>query len=295
MFKHFRQELHRITHSWLMLAIAAMLLVLNIVVNSSDIIGVFNFYYVDQPYYHLNTEEDFTHLIDDERKDRSFEEKRAEYGPKGCDAQNSAELYTYTAEAQYVRIMWFLGGLVLLCAVLPTALVALPLRSGVPQISAKLSGAPKRVAAAKIGIYFALVLIMSLVSALIQILLYAEDAVRMLGFGVWLRGLILRFLMDCMVMSVPLFLAFAVKSTVLSTLLNVCYGVLCYYLNVVAAGGETLLFVPFPPFLHGLRLLWKPETSFLWVLLAALVCLVYIALFSWSSVRLFVRRCKEGA
>lgn len=88
--------------------------------------------------------------------------------------------------------MWFLGGLVLLCAVLPSLLVAFPLHSGVPRLSAKLSGSPKRVAMAKICTYFAIVVIMSLVSALIQISLYAESSVRMLGFGVWLRGLILR-------------------------------------------------------------------------------------------------------
>lgn len=293
MSKHFRQELHRITHSWLMLAVVAVLLILNIVVNSSNIIGVFDFYYVDQPYYLLNTSAEFANLIDVERPDRSFEDKKAEYGPADCDAQDSAELYAYTSEAQYVRIMWFLGGLVLLCAVLPTVLVALPMHSGVPQLSAKLSGVPRRVATAKIGTYFALVLIVSLVSALVQIMLYAGASVRMLGFGVWLRGIILRLLMDCMVMSVPLFVAFAIKSPVLSTFLNLCYGVLCYYLNVAAAGGETLLFIPVPPFLHGLRLLWKPETAFLWVLLAAVVCLVYISLFSWLSVRAFAHRCKE--
>lgn len=296
--KHFRQELHRVVHSWALLGILVLLLVLNLVVNSREVIGVWNFYYVDSPFYKLCTSVDFDHLIE-ENPSRSFEEKRADYGPsEGCDAQNSQELYAYTAEAAFTRIMWFMGGLTLLCAVLPAVLAAWPLKSGMPQLCAKLSGSAKRVARAKIGVYFALVLLISLVGALVQCGIYAGSAVRMLGFGLVLRGFILRLLMDCMVLSIPLYLAFSLKSPVLSTVLNLCYGVLCYVLHVVSADSpaqtDKLLFIPFPPWLHGQWLLWKPETSFLWVLLAAVVCLMYIALFSWLSVRAFERRYKGG-
>lgn len=298
MMKHFRQELHRVVHSWALLGILVLLLVLNLVVNSREITGVWNFYYVDSPFYKLCTSVDFDHLIE-ENPSRSFEEKRADYGPsEGCDAQNAQELYAYTAETAFTRIMWFMGGLTLLCAALPAALAAWPLKTGMPQLSAKLSGSAKRVAQAKIGVYFALALIFSLVGALVQCGIYAGSAVRMLGFGLVLRGFILRLLMDCMVLSIPLYLAFSLKSPVLSTVLNLCYGVLCYVLHTVSAASlartDKLLFIPFPPWLHGQWLLWKPETSFLWALLAAVVCLAYIALFSWLSVRAFARRCKGG-
>lgn len=297
MMKHIRQELHRIVHSWMFLGVLILLLVLNLVINSKEIIGVWNFYYVNSPFYKLCTSPEFDHLIE-ENPNRSFEQKRADYGPaEGCDAESSQELYTFTADAAFTRSMWFMGGLTLLCAALPTMLVAWPLKTGMPQLSAALTGAGKRTALAKIGVYFALVLIISFVGALIQCSIYAGSAVRMLGFGSVLRGFILRLLMDCMVMSIPLYLAFALKSPVLSTILNLCYGILCYVLHVVSAASlaqtDKLLFIPFPPWLHGQWLLWKPETAFLWVLLAAVVCLGYIALFASLSVRAFVHRCER--
>ena len=292
MRKHVRQELHRIAHSRLLPVLFAVLLILNVLIDSGDIPGVWNFYYVDTPYYKLCTSADFDHLIKENPK-RSFEEKRADYGPReGCDAQDSKELYPYTAGGAFLRIMWFMGGLVLLCAALPAAMVAFPLKTGMPQLSAGLSGSRKRTALAKLAVSFALTLVISLVGALIQCGIYAGAAVRMLGFGFVLRGYVLRLLMDCMVLSIPLYLAFALKSPVLSTVLNLLYGILCCVLNVVAARAETMRFIPFPPFLHGLRLLWKPETSALWALLAAAVSLAYIALFSWLSVRAFARRCE---
>lgn len=294
MKKHLHQEIHRILHSWLLLGLIVLLLVLNLVVNSREVIGVWNFYYLDSPYYKLCTSADFVGLIEENPR-RSFEEKRADYGPKeGCDAQNAQELYAYTAEGAFARIMWFMGGLTLLCAALPAMLAGFPLSTGMPQLSAKLSGSPKRTARAKVIVYFALVLLISLIGALIQCGIYAGSAVRMLGFGFVLRGYILRLLMDAMVLSIPLYLAFALKSPVLSTILNLLYGVLCYVLAVVSAAAEKLLFIPFPPCLHAQWLLWKPGTSVLWVLLAAAVCLVYIAAFSWLSVRAFERRCEKN-
>ena len=298
MVKHFRMELHRIVHSPMLLTVLILLLVLNLVINSREVIGVWNFYYVDSPFYKLCTSADFDSLIE-ENPHRSFEEKRADYGPpEGCDAQNSQELYPYTAEGAFVRIMWFMGGLTILYAVLPAVLAAWPLKAGMPQLGAKLSGSAKRTALAKIVVFFALALIISFVGALIQCGIYAGAAVRMLGFGPVLRGFILRLLMDCMVLSIPLWLAFTLKSPVLSTVLNLCYGILCYVLAVISAAASAssnkLLFIPFPPWLHGQCLLWKSETSFLWVLLAAAVCLGYIVLFSWLSARAFARRCERS-
>lgn len=293
MMKQLRPELHRIAHSWLTLGLLALLLILNVVVNSRNIIGVWNFYYPDSPYYDLCTSADFASLFEENPK-RSFEEKRADYAPAaGEDAQDASALYPYTAEAAFSRIMWFMGGLTILCAALPALLAAFPLHTGMPRLAVKLGASPKRTAWAKILVYFALALLISLIGALIQCGIYAGAAVKMLGFGFVLRGYVLRLLMDCMVLSIPLYLAFALKSPVLSTVLNLIYGILCYVLNVVSARGETLMFIPFPPCLHGQWLLWKPETGGLWALLAAVVCIVYIALFSWLSVRAFERRCKE--
>lgn len=298
MKKHLSQELHRMIHSRVLLVLILLLLLLNTVVNSREIVGVWNFYYVDSPFYKLCTSADFDSLIEENPR-RSFAEKRADYGPaEGCDAQDSGELYACTAGGAFARIMWFMGGLTLLCAVLPTAMVSAPLHTGMPQLSAKLSGSRKRTARAKIAVYFALVLLLSFLGALIQCGVYAGSAVRMLGFGFVLRGYVLRLLMDCMVLSIPLYLAFQLKSPVLSTVLNLVYGVLCYALNVVTANmtvpGNRLPFIPIPICMHGQWLLWRTETPVWRSLLAAAVCLVYIAVFTWLSVRAFERRCERG-
>jgi hypothetical protein len=70
---------------------------------------------------------------------------------------------------------------------------------------------------------------------------------------------------------------------------NTAYGVLCYAVNVAAHYQDGVLFIPFPAWLHGLRKIWQPGTSALWLGLASLISLVYILLFGWLSVRRFER------
>ena len=63
----------------------------------------------------------------------------------------------------------------------------------------------------------------------------------------------------------------------------------CCWLNILAAGFDHVLFIPFPAWLHGLRNLWQPGASPLWLIASALVSLAYILVFGWLSVRRFER------
>ena len=199
------------------------------------------------------------------------------------------DMYALYQRACYIRIMWYIGGLVLLAAVLPTALVRIPINTGVPDLSAKLCASRRCVALGKVLVYCLLVLLLSLLTALIQSAIYASSVMNQLGLGYCLRCLVWRMLQDLAVLSIPLYIAFLCHNAVLATVLNLGYGCLCCWLNILAAGQETVLFIPFPAFLHGLRSLWQPEASPLWLVVSALVSLGYILVFGWLSVRQFAK------
>ena len=106
-----------------------------------------------------------------------------------------------------------------------------------------------------------------------------------LGFGYCLRCLVMRLLMDWSILSIPVYVAFLCRNTVMTALLNLAYGCLCCWINILAAAREGVLFIPFPAWLHGLRSLWQPGASPLWLILSALVSLAYILAFARLSVQ----------
>lgn len=217
----------------------------------------------------------------------TLEEVIAAYGLEGEDIHSYAELYPFTAKAQYVRLLWFLGGLIFLCVILPPVLIRYPLDTGVPGITAQLLRAPRKVAMAKILVFFLTVLVLSLLSTLLQISTYAGSIVSQAGFGCVLYTVLLRLLMDMAVLSIPMYLAFCIRSMPALIMLNTAYGCLCYGLNVLASRLETVVPVPIPAFLHGLRSLWQPGGPAGWIIFAILISLGYIILFSTLSIRRF--------
>ena len=92
-------------------------------------------------------------------------------------------------------------------------------------------------------------------------------------------------------MSVPVWLAFAIRNLKGLIVVDALYGIVCYGLNVAACNSDKLLPIPFPAFLHGLRPIWQQDGPPLWIGVAVAVSLVYIGLFMFLSLRAFDREC----
>ena len=211
------------------------------------------------------------------------------YGLEDYAVTSYAEIFPLLAKAQYVRMQWFAGGLLFLCILLPTVLIRYPLNTGVPTLTARLCGSRKRVARAKLLFCYALAFVVCLVTWVFQLLVYAGTIAAQAGFAYVLSTLLLRILTDLAVLSIPIYLAFRISNPYALLGFNTAYGVLCYAVNVAAHYRDGVLFIPFPAWLHGLRNLWQPGASPLWLIASALVSLAYILVFSWLSVQCFER------
>ena len=287
MGKHLKQEFYHLSRSWPILLVLLALLIGSCVISSKDVIGKWCSWDIEYPYMALVDEAEFSHDIEYQLKRHDLEWVKEGLSIRDTEADTLSEVYAIMQRPMYIRVMWYIAGLVLVSAVLPTVLVRLPLNTGVPQLSAKLSSR-RGAALGKVFVYFIIAGAISLITVLILSGIYAPSVAGQLGFGYCLRCLILRVLQDLAVLSVPLYIAFLCRSAVLTTVINLAYGCLCCWVNTLAAGRETVLFLPFPAWLHGLRSLWQPGASAVWIA-AVLVSLAYIVLFGMLSVRRFER------
>ena len=203
------------------------------------------------------------------------------------------EVFPMIAKAQYARTQWFAGGLLFLCILMPSVLIRHPLNTGVPAMSARLCGSRKQVARGKLLFCYALAFLVSLITWVFQLLVYAGAIISQAGFVYVLSTLLLRVLTDLAVLSIPFYLAFRISNSYAVLGFNTLYGVLCYAVNVAAHYREGVVFIPFPAWLHGLRSLWQPGASPLWLILSALVSLAYILAFARLSVQSFERAEKK--
>ena len=225
---------------------------------------------------------------------RTEEDVLRRYGLEDADIRELEDIFPLLAGAQYVRLLWFLGGLVFLCAVLPPVLIRYPLDTGVPDLTARLAGSRRKAVLAKIVVFFAAVSVLSLLSTLLQIAVYADSIFSRAGFAYVLYTVLLRLLMDMAVLSVPMYLAFRIRSIPGLVMVNAAYGVLCYALCVWASRLDSVVPVPVPAFLHGLRPLWQTGGPALWIGFAVLVSVGCILLFSALSVRCFEKTREKG-
>ena len=218
---------------------------------------------------------------------RTVEEIVESYGLTDAGITELEEIYPLLAGAQYRRCLWFLGGLLFLCMILPPVLIRDPMNSGVPALAARLTRSGRTSALAKIMVYDLCVLLISLISTLIQIGVYAGSIVSQAGFAYVLGTVLLRLLLDLAVLSVPLYLAFLIRRIPGLVAVEAAYGVVCYILNVAACNSDKLLPIPIPAYLHGLRPIWQVDGPGLWIAYAALVSLAWIVLFTALSVHSF--------
>ena len=223
------------------------------------------------------------------RLDTELAELLPKYGLEPGSAKDGAGIYSLLTEAEYTRILWFGGGILLLCVILPAVMIRYPLDTGMPDWSGKFCGSRKRVVRAKLLVCHLLALLLSLIYVLVLIPIYAGEIISRQGIGFVLGTLAVHTLMELAMLSIPLYIAFRCRSIYACMGFNTLYGLICYGVNVAAHYRDGVLFIPFPAWLHGLRSLWQPESSPLWLGLSALVSLGYIALFGWLSVRCFDR------
>ena len=211
------------------------------------------------------------------------------YGLPPGSVKNAEDIYAALTEAEYTRVMWFGGGLLCLCIILPAVLIRYPLNTGVPEWSARYCGSRRKVARAKVLLCNLLILLFSLAYTLLLVYVYARYIVSRQGIGFFLGTLAAHTLMELAVLSIPLYIAFRCKNIFSVLGFNTLYGVLCYAVNVAAHYQDGVLFIPFPAWLHGLQPLWQPGAPVLWLVASALVSLVWILVFAWLSVRHFER------
>ena len=300
MRKAFRQELFVLFRRWPALLLLLLALLGNYGLGGLRPVGVTDYSHkVDAQCYELRSKwfyENWSYYAANNKFSRTKpEEVIAAYGLEDTGIQDFSYevLFPLTAKAQYVRILWFLGGLIFLCAILPPVLIRCPLDTGFPDLTARLVSSRRKTALAKCLAFFLAVFVLSLLSTLLQIWTYANFILSQAGFAYVLYTVLLRLLMDMAVLSVPMYLAFLIRSIPGLVMVNAAYGVLCYGLCVWASRLETVLPLPIPAFLHGLRPLWKTDAPLPWLLFAVLVSLAWLVLFTLLSLRSFARSGDE--
>ena len=223
------------------------------------------------------------------RSDKELTGLGDRYGLPPGSVKNGKEIYTALTEAEYTRLMWFSGGLLFFCVMFPAVLVRYPLNRGVPEWSAKFCGSRRKAGQAKVLAFYLVALVFSLAYTLLLIVIYSRQIISRQGIGFFLGTLAAHTMMELAVLSIPLYIAFRCANLFLVLGFNTLYGVLCYAVNVAAHYQDGVLFIPFPAWLHGLRSLWQPGASTLWLAASTLVCLAYILVFARLSVRCFER------
>ena len=296
MGKTFRQELYQLRcrwRSWILLCMA--LLGCFLIENSTPIGTYWDDVKIDAQCIQLMTKSAAeSHVVyytnsPKTRHDKELVGLGEVYGLPAGSVKNAEDIYAALTEAEYTRVMWFGGGLLCLCIILPAVLIRYSLNTGVPDWSAKFCGSRRRVARAKVLLCNLLILLFSLAYTLLLVYVYARYIVSRQGIGFFLGTLAAHTLMELAVLSIPMYIGFLCRNMFTVLGCNTLYGILCYAVNVAAHTQNGVLFIPFPAWLHGLRSLWQPDRPALWLAASALFSLIWILVFAWLSVRRFAR------
>lgn len=302
MDKPFRQELYQLRcrwKSWILLCMA--LLGCFLIENSTPIGTYWDDVKIDAQSIKLMTKAAAeSHVVyymnsSKTRHDKELVGLGDVYGLPPGSVKNAEDIYAALTEAEYTRVMWFGGGLLCLCIILPAVLIRYPLNTGVPEWSARYCGSRRKVAWAKALLSNLLILLFSLAYTLLLVYVYARQIVYRQGLAFFLGTLAVHTLMELAMLSIPLYIAFRCRNIFGVLGFNTLYGVLCYAVNVAAHFHDGVIFIPFPAWLHGLRSLWQADGPKLWLAASALVCLAYLFLFGWLSVRHFAREGDKPA
>ena len=217
-----------------------------------------------------------------------YEKAKEWYGLEDSEAETIHELFVDLNHKQYPLTFLYCAGLFAPCFLLPTILIGIGKKNGTARLAARLGGSGRKVALAKLLIFYLLFLLMDVLGLLISQGSYVPFGAGPYAFGYRLRSFLLRLALDAGLVSVPLWVAFRLKSALWITVVNfVLAFAFCLLFPILPKlmGIDQLLFVPFPPFLHGLRALWQPETPLLTVLGAMALGLAWAVGFALLSLR----------
>ena len=294
MLKALKQELFRLSRS-LPLLLAVLLIAFLSIIRWYPLHpdGQWRFDLEDDAYLY-NSEDEFSAWIEYRFKGHrlsepiDFEEAIGWYGLEGSEAATLHELYVDFNRSRYPLTFWYGPALFVPVFLLPTVLIGLGKRGGAAALAARLGGSGRRVALAKLLVFYAVFLIIDLLGLLIAQASFLPYGAGQYSFGYRLLAFLLRFALDLGLVSIPLWLAFRLRSPVLVTVVNLLLAAaFCLFFPILPQllGLDRVLFIPFPPFLHGLKALWQPETPLLAVLGALALGLVWAVVFALLSLR----------
>ena len=280
MLKALKQELFRLSRSLPLLLAVLLIAVASIArvnLNPDVDYGVGMENYI----FGYNSEYQFEDFVSHMWGDNALDMGKKFLGMEDSEAGTLHDLYVDLNGRQYPLIYWYCASLFVPCFLLPTALIGFGKKHGTARLAARLGGSARKVALAKLLIFYAVFLVIDALGVVIQQEFYAPYGAAFYSFGFRLRSFLLRLALDAGIVSIPLWVAFKLKMTLWITVVNF---LLAFVFCFISADLFDLA-IPFPPFLHGLRALWQPETPLLSVLGAMALGLAWAVGFALLSLR----------
>ena len=273
-----RQELYRVFHSWPLLALLAVCLVLAFCLGSV------------QP---LSTEEQYVQMMDAIYGINHIDAAKKVMGMEDDPARTWEELYREViVRENYFRFMGFILSLLPAALVLSLFQLGSGRERGTIRSCALLGGSVRNVVAARLTVFYLLALAVIVPVMLLQTHSYCRGLEAHYSTGVLLRNGVMRVLLNLGLLGMYAWLGLCVRRRGLRLALLLLAGPLCLGLNFVGMFWQTLerpLFIPIPPILQGETYFYVPEAGAGWVILTMLVSLAWVILPGWSCLRRWER------
>lgn len=283
-----KQEFCRVFRDRLLLLLLAASLAVGFWYGTRPIMpGMRRTWQVDDPRMELCTEADFEKAVEDWfASNYRIETVKRLMRLEDSTAETLAELYAESVPYAYYRILLYIGSLLPVMLLLSIFQLSTGRETGTLRSCAGFGGSLRRVVLARLLVYYLLSFAVLLPILLVQTALYAPGIGARFGGGYVLRCTLQRLLLDLSVLSLYAWLSFALRRKRLRIFLLILLAVVFWCLNVLAGFlPMIMLFIPFPPFLHGLRALYGPEAGPVWVILSMAVSLAWVYLMTLAGLR----------
>ncbi len=152
------------------------------------------------------------------------------------------------------------------------------------------SGFPRRsILRTRVIFYFVLIMFVELLITLTALTFYGKSWSSLLPASHIIRCLVMKLLLVCGTMSVPLCLFFLIKKPVLSAAVSAVYSVICVYFNRHISDSAENLICFFPPSIQSIMPVWRTGTPCGILLQAIIWPSLFITLATILSYRSFRR------
>ena len=273
-----RQELYRVFHSWPLLALLAVCLVLAFCLGSV------------QP---LSTEELYVQMMEATYGIAHIDAAKAVMQLVDDPARTWEELYREViVRENYFRFMEFVLGLLPAALVLSLFQLGSGRERGTIRSCAMLGGSVRNVILARLTVFYLLALVILVPVMLLQTAVYCRGLEAHYSSGVLLRNGVMRVLLELGLLGIYAWLGLCVRRRGLRLALLLLAGPVLLGLNFIGMFWQTLerpLFIPIPPILQGETFFYVPEAGAGWVLLTVPVSLAWVILPGWACLRSWER------